>query len=1193
MNEELAVAAVDERYQLSDALHAASGQIYLSGTQALVRLLLMQRALDRELGLNTAGFVSGYRGSPLGAVDQQLWKNKKALEASDVRFLPAINEELGATAVLGVQRLASDSERAVDGVYAMWYGKGPGVDRAADALKHGNAYGSSPLGGVLVVAGDDHGCVSSSMSHHSDPTMMAWHMPVLNPSNVAELIEFGLYGWALSRFSGAWVGLKAISETVESAGTVNLDRIPTRWTAPTDYVAPAGGLHNRWPDFPGPQIELRMSEKIRAARAFGRVNSIDKWIARSPRACIGIVTCGKAHLDLLEALRRLELTTAELDAAGVRIYKVGQSYPLDTGRIDTFAEGLKEILVVEEKAAVVEQQLKDHLYNCPDSARPRLLGKRDAQGNPLLADDAELRPSRLLPVLAAWLARHLPTHDRRALGARALAAPLLSNAADGVRRIPYFCSGCPHNVSTKVPEGSIAHAGIGCHFMASWMERDTTGLIQMGGEGVDWTAQSMFSKRPHIFQNLGDGTYFHSGILALRQAVAANTNITYKILHNAAVAMTGGQPIDGSLPVPQLAQQLVAEGVKRLAVVSDAPEQYKGRERDFPPQATFHHRDEMDTLQRELRDIPGVTALIYDQGCAAEKRRLRKQGKATTPGRRLFINESVCEGCGDCGAKSNCLSVGVTETPKGRKRKIDQSSCNLDFSCQTGSCPSFVSVVGAVPKKSRVAAGVLEQLEEAATLLPHPAVPALDQPYNLLVTGVGGSGVVTVGALICMAAHLEQRQSSVLDFMGFSQKGGAVLSFVRIAASAAELNQVRIDVRQADLLLACDLVVAASPDALQTLQSGHTRLALNSHAIPNASFVRDPEANLHTDALLEKIRHAAGSGDSVSCDAQKLAEYFFGDTICANIIMLGMAWQRGWIPVSMAALTRAVRLNNVAVPLNLRALALGRMAAAAPERLQQLMTSAVSHTPAQSDTVSLENLMALHRAQLQEYGGAAYVQRYQTLMDEVVRAETNSCGAADLSFSRAVAHGFSRVLMVKDEYEVARLYSSDDFVQSLERQFEGRPGVDYQLQFHMAPPVGRKAGVEVRKRTFGAWMLPVLKTMSALRSVRGGLFDPFRYQHERRLERELAAHYEQQMRQVAAKLTLEHMDAALAMAGLPSMMLGFGHVKLRNVGRAAARQAQLAKRLGIDTDYGPLVAEHVRNSAGNGSTLRGIPVVRA
>ncbi|WP_374583216.1 indolepyruvate ferredoxin oxidoreductase family protein [Pseudoduganella sp.] len=1193
MNEKLAVAAVDERYQLSDALHAASGQIYLSGTQALVRLLLMQRKLDRENGLNTAGFVSGYRGSPLGAVDQQLWKNRKALEESAVRFLPAINEELGATAVLGVQRLASDSERAVDGVYAMWYGKGPGVDRAADALKHGNAYGSSPLGGVLVVAGDDHGCVSSSMSHHSDPSMMAWHMPVLNPCNVAELIEFGLYGWALSRFCGAWVGLKAISETVESAGTVNLDRIATRWNAPADYVAPAGGLHNRWPDFPGPQIELRLSEKIRAARAFARVNSIDKWIARSPHARIGIVTCGKAHLDLLEALRRLELTAAELDAAGVRIYKVGQSYPLETGRLDAFADGLSEILVVEEKAAVVEQQLKDHLYNRPDSARPRVLGKRDADGMALLPDDAELRPSRLLPALSAWLARHLPAHDRRALLTRALAAPPLSNAADGVRRIPYFCSGCPHNVSTKVPQGSISHAGIGCHFMASWMERDTTGLIQMGGEGVDWAAQALFSRRPHIFQNLGDGTYFHSGILALRQAVAANTSITYKILHNAAVAMTGGQPIDGSLPVPRLAHQLVAEGVKRLAVVSDAPQQYKGREREFPQQATFHHRDEMDALQRELREIPGVTALIYDQGCAAEKRRLRKQGKAGTPGRRLFINEAVCEGCGDCGAKSNCLSVGVTETPQGRKRRIDQSSCNLDFACQGGSCPSFVSVVGAVPRKSRVAAGVMQQLEEAATLLPHPAPPPLAQPYNLLVTGVGGSGVVTVGALVCMAAHLEQRQASVLDFMGFSQKGGAVLSFVRLAASPADLNQVRIDVRQADLLLACDLVVAASPEALQTLQHGHTRLALNSHAIPNASFVRDPDANLHADALLEKVRHAAGGSDSATCDAQALAEYFFGDTICANIVMLGMAWQRGWVPVSLAALTRAIRLNNVAVPLNLRALALGRLAAAAPERLQQLMAPAAAPAAARADAGSLSGLMAQHRAQLQEYGGAAWVQRYQCLLDEVIGAETRSCGAAELPFSRAVAHGFARLLMVKDEYEVARLYSGAGFVQSLERQFEGRPGVDYKLQFHMAPALGRKAGAEARKRTFGAWMLPLLKALSALRRLRGGWFDPFRYQHERRLERELAAHYEQQMREVAAKLAPEHMDAALAMAGLPAMMLGFGHVKLRNVARAAARQAQLAQRLGIETGYGPLVAEHARTSAGNGSTLRGIPVVRA
>ena len=569
-------------YRLTDNLTATRGRIFLTGTQALVRIMLMQRELDRALGWNTAGFVSGYRGSPLGMVDQQMWKAKKLLDANDVRFLPAINEELGGTAVLGTQRVEADTERTVDGVFAMWYGKGPGVDRAGDALKHGNAYGSSPHGGVLVVAGDDHGCVSSSMPHQSDFAMMGWRMPIVNPSHIADMLEFGTYGFALSRFSGAWVGFKAISETVESGSTVDLDALTTHWPAPDDFAAPAGGLHNRWPDLPSLTIEARLEAKLNAVRAFARANSIDKWIATSPKANVGIVTCGKAHLDLMEALRRLDLTVADLDAAGVRIYKVGLSFPLETTRIDTFVDGLAEVLVIEEKGPVIEQQIKDYLFNRPASERPAVIGKHDASGAPLLSSLGELRPSRVLPVFAEWLARHKSALDRRERVVDLVAPSILSNAADAVRRTPYFCSGCPHNTSTKVPEGSIAQAGIGCHFMASWMERDTTGLIQMGGEGVDWAAHSMFTKTRHVFQNLGDGTYFHSGILAIRQAVAANANITYKILYNDAVAMTGGQPVDGSISVPQIARQVEAEGVSRFVVVSDEPEKYDGHHGLFP-----------------------------------------------------------------------------------------------------------------------------------------------------------------------------------------------------------------------------------------------------------------------------------------------------------------------------------------------------------------------------------------------------------------------------------------------------------------------------------------------------------------------------------------------------------------------------------------------------------------------------------
>jgi indolepyruvate ferredoxin oxidoreductase len=753
-------------YRLEDALLATSGQIFLTGTQALVRLPLMQRQLDAAAGLDTAGFISGYRGSPLGAYDQALWRAAAQLAAANIRFLPAINEEAGATAVLGSQRVESDPQRTVNGVFAIWYGKGPGVDRAADALHHGNAYGSSPTGGVLVVAGDDHGCVSSSMPHQSDFVMQAWGMPVVNPANVAEMLEFGLYGWALSRYSGAWVGFKAISETVESAMTVDLDALQSKFTAPEGFVAPPGGLHFRPNDNPSPAIELRLAAKLDAVRHFARSNSIDKLICPSPTADIGIVTCGKAHFDLMETFRRLGLSLSDLDAQGVRIYKVGLSFPLATGRINEFCAGLQEVLVIEEKGAVVEQQLRTLFYNRPEAERPSIIGKTDALGKPLLAATGELRPSRIMPVVATWLASHKPALDRRNLVVDFTAPAVLSNCADGVKRIPYFCSGCPHNTSTRVPKGSVASPGIGCHYMASWMDRDTAGAIHMGGEGIDWAAHSLFTKRRHMFQNLGDGTYFHSGILAIRQAIAAKANITYKILYNDAVAMTGGQPPDGSISVARMARQVEAEGAGRVVIVSDAPEKYRGQEGDFPKGTSFHHRAELDAVQRELREVPGVTVLIYEQVCATEKRRRRKQGKSALATRRIFINSEVCEGCGDCGKKSNCLSVLPLETPLGRKRIIDQASCNQDYSCVDGFCPSFVSIIGGKPRRGAMADR--EQLLQAAAALPLPKFTLADAPYDILVTGVGGTGVVTIGALITMAAHLDGHSAAGLDFMGFA-----------------------------------------------------------------------------------------------------------------------------------------------------------------------------------------------------------------------------------------------------------------------------------------------------------------------------------------------------------------------------------------------------------------------------------------
>ncbi|MGZ5215016.1 MAG: indolepyruvate ferredoxin oxidoreductase family protein, partial [Caldimonas sp.] len=1093
-------------YRLADNLAAGSGVVFLTGTQALIRLALMQSARDAAQGVKSQGFISGYRGSPLGMVDQQAWKAAKLLDQAGVKFLPAINEELGATAVLGTQRVESDPERTADGVYALWYGKGPGVDRAGDALKHGNAYGSSRQGGVLVVAGDDHGCVSSSMPHQSEVAMQSWHMPVVAPASVAEYLEFGLYGWALSRFSGNWVGFTALSEVVESGSTVDLDTTNARIAAWKDaaeveaaagYLRPAEGLHYRWPDLPSLQIEERLHAKLDAVRAFARVNSIDREVVASPGASVGIVTCGKAHFDLLEVFRRLDIPLAALAAAGVRLYKVGLSFPLEPTRIEAFAQGLGEILVIEEKGAIVETQMRDLFYNAP--VRPAIVGKRDAAGRPLVSALGELRPSRLIEIVADWLAARFPQLDRRHLVVDFTVPQLLSNEGDSVKRQPYFCAGCPHNTSTKVPEGSHAQPGIGCHFMATWMDRETAGLIQMGGEGVDWVSHAMFTSVPHVFQNLGDGTYYHSGYLAIRQAIAANANITYKILFNDAVAMTGGQPVDGIISVDGIARQVEAEGATKVVVLSDDIAKYDRIHDRFPAGTEFHDRAELDAVQRRLRELKGVTILIYEQTCAAEKRRRRKKGELVDPSRRLFINDRVCEGCGDCSVQSNCVAVVPLETELGRKRKIDQSSCNKDYSCANGFCPSFVGVVGGSLRKREGALAGPGAARFAALVdkLPLPAAHTWTGPYDLLVTGVGGTGIVTVGAVIAMAAHLEGHAASVLDFMGFAQKGGSVLSFVRLAKDPAALNQVRIDAQQADAVLACDIVVAASADALQTVRHGRTRVIVNTHEIPVAESLSNPDASLKVGALIEKLEFAAGAERVETMDAQTLAEDFLGDSIVSNILAMGYAWQRGLVPVGLAAMQRAIELNGVAVESNKVAFSLGRLAAAEPVACRELLHEP---DPAAQHPESLDELVARSAEFLAAYQGAGYAERYRHFVASVRAREEERCGAqGGLPLSRAVAEQMRKLMAYKDEYEVARLYTDGAFARQIAAQFEG----DLKLEFYMAPPAlvkpkGSGRAAAPKKRRFGPWLLPMLRLLARGKFLRGTPFDPFGRTEERK-----------------------------------------------------------------------------------------------
>ncbi|MCD0505048.1 indolepyruvate ferredoxin oxidoreductase family protein [Bordetella petrii] len=1144
---------LDLDYQLQDNLTRTRGRIFLTGTQALVRVLLTQRRLDRERGLNTAGFVSGYRGSPLGGVDMAMWKAKQVLDASQISFLPGINEDMAATAVMGTQQAGVRGDRKVDGVFALWYGKGPGVDRAGDALHHGNAAGASRHGGVLVVVGDDHTAVSSSIPHASEASLIGWQMPVVHPASIEEYETFALWGWALSRHSGAWVAFKAVSETVESGEAYAPATIP-HYDMPADPRLPADELEYTARDFLSLAVEARMQKRLQAVRAFARRHSIDRLVSPAPRATVGLVTVGKAHLDTLEALARLGIDP-QADDTPVRIYKPGLTWPLDAGRLQDFARGLSHILVIEEKGAVVESQIKDLLYNRPE--RPSVAGKTSLDGEPLIPSAGQLRPSLLAAPLAAWLARTTGLHGAIDPAGFACPAPL-SNDADGMRRRPYFCSGCPHNSSTKVPEGSQALAGVGCHYMAAWMDRDTGGLTQMGGEGVDWIGLASYIDTPHVFQNMGEGTYYHSGYLAIRQAVAARANITYKILFNDAVAMTGGQPVDGPISVPQICQQLRGENVARIVVTTDEPEKYRGVE--LPSGVTVHHRRELDALQRELRDTRGVTVLIHDQTCAAEKRRRRKKQQFPDPARRLLINSAVCEGCGDCGVQSNCLSIVPLETPYGRKRAIDQSSCNKDYSCAEGFCPSFVSVMGGKLRK-QAAAGAPAWRQHLGTL-PLPPTDAPDQPYRMLVAGMGGTGVITIGAIVSMAAHLQGLSASVLDLTGLAQKGGTVVSHIRLAPAHAPQGPVRLDWQQADAAILCDPVAAVAPDSLGALRRGHTRVTVNTYVAPVSEFTRNPDAALRPEALLAKIRHAAGEGGTAALDAHQAALALFGDSILSNMFMLGYAWQRGGVPLSHAALARAIELNGVAVQANRDAFEAGRLAAHAPQALESALRPPAQvvklHVPE-----SFEHAVERRERDLAAYQDAAYARQYRQLVERVAAREREVAPPARTPrLAMAVARNLFKLMAYKDEYEVARLYTDGGFQRQLQEQFEG----DYTLRFHMAPPLlARKdprTGIP-RKVALGPATLPVMRWLARFRRLRGTWLDPFGHSAERRMERGLIDEYRATVETLLQHLSAANLAQAVNIAALPDQVRGFGHVKMANV--ANYRQAV---RQGLD-HYGP------------------------
>jgi indolepyruvate ferredoxin oxidoreductase len=1143
----------DASYALDHKYTLAAGRVYLTGVQALVRLPILQRQRDEAAGLDTAGFVSGYRGSPLGTYDLALWQARPHLDAHRIRFQPGVNEDLAATAVWGSQQANLYPGAKHDGVFAIWYGKGPGVDRSCDALKHGNYAGTSRHGGVLVLTGDDPGAKSSSIAHQSEQALVHCGIPVLNPANVQELLDLGVAGFALSRHSGCWIGMKCLTDTVDSSASVVVDPGRVRIGKPEDLAPPEGGLHIGWTNLPL-AVERRLFQgRLEAAKAFVRANGLDRVALDAPRRRLGIVTAGKAYLDVRQALDELGLDEARAAELGLCIYKVAMTWPLEPVGIRRFAEGLEDVLVVEEKRALVEDQLARLLYHA--ERRPRLLGKHDETGAPLVPSEGELSPPVVAEVLRRWLERRAPELAATLRRPAAPGAP----APAGLVRLPSFCSGCPHNTSTVVPEDSVALGGIGCHGMAVWLpERRTLAVTQMGGEGANWIGAAPFTATRHVFQNLGDGTYFHSGLLAIRAAVTADVNITYKILVNGAVAMTGGQPIEGEsiageVTAPEIARQLDAEGVRRIAVVSDDPARYpRGA---FPPGVTIHHRDALDAVQRELREVAGVSAIVYDQTCAAEARRLRKRGELPDPERRVVIHEKVCEGCGDCSVQSNCISIEPVETELGRKRRIHQSSCNKDYSCLKGYCPSFVSVRGG---RLRRAAGV-DAGAELFARLPLPELPDASQPFNVLVTGIGGSGVVTVGALLGMAAHLEGRGCSVLDVTGLAQKNGPVTSHVRIADDPARLFATRIAAGAADLLLGCDVVVASGADALARLAKGRTHAVVNTFVTPTSDFARSPDLDLSSRAMEGAIRDKAGDEGCHFVAATPLATALLGDALAANLFLVGYAFQKGRIPVGLGALERAIELNARAVDMNKLAFAWGRLAAHDPAAVEAAARPLLRDA-APAREASLAKVVAHRSALLEAYQDAAYAKRYAAFVARVAAREAEAAPGSE-RLAGAVARAYAKLLAYKDEYEVARLYTNGDLERQLEREFEG----DWSLSVHLAPqflpaflaPRDARTG-RVRKWELPGWLvLPGFRALARLRFLRGTPFDPFGRTAHRRLERRLPEEYAATVEQLLAALAPGNLEAAVAIAELPERIRGFDTVKERSLEQVREKEREL------------------------------------
>jgi len=1130
----------DKLHSLDDKYTAESGQVFLSGTQALIRLPMAQMRRDLRDGLKTGTYITGYRGSPLGSYDQQLVLAAPHLDPLNIKFQPGVNEDLAATAIWGTQQVPITANATHDGVLGIWYGKGPGVDRSGDVFKHGNAAGTSPHGGVLCLAGDDHTAKSSTLPHQSDHSFISAVMPVLYPSSVHEFIEMGLLGIAMSRYSGCWVGMKVISDTVETSAVINLGDEYRQFHTPSDYELPGGSLNIRWPDPPLVQDDRLQEHKAYAALAYARANQVDKVVLDSPRARFGIVATGKAFEDVCQALEELGIDQGAINTIGLRLYKVRMPWPLEPEGIRQFSQGLEEVLIVEERREIIEHQIKQQLFNWRNDVRPRIIGKFDEHDKPFFPLSAALSISKVARAIAERVLQfdfdeslkqriqeRLNYLQRRAVQKQAHVTP--------IERRPWFCAGCPHNSSTKVPEGSKALAGIGCHYMVQWMDRSTETFTHMGGEGMPWTSLAHYTSDEHRFVNIGDGTYFHSGLLAIRGAVASGVNITYKVLYNDAVAMTGGQSLDGELTPGQISAQLKAEGVSPVYLVSDEPELYPQSE--LAAGVKVKHRDELDELMRELRELKGCNAIIYAQTCAAEKRRRRKRGLLLDPPKRQFIHPAVCEGCGDCSEQSNCVAIEPLETEFGRKRKINQSSCNKDYSCVNGFCPSFVTIDGGQVKKQ-----ALPDFEQSQQLA-EPQLPELnDDAWNIAITGVGGTGVLTIGSLIGMAAHIDGNASMILDMAGLAQKGGAVTSFVRLAKQTDTVKSPHIVAGGTHLLIAADSVVASSSEVTVLCDPERTLAVINSNTLPVSDFVKNHNVDFRKSEVERKVQEYV-SEDSAIQPFGLVAEQLLGDSIATNILMLGYVWQSGGLPVSLDALRQAITLNGVAVDKNLKAFEVGRtLKADAQSVISLLQQKEATHS---LEDMSLDQLVEHRAAHLRDYQGNRLAKRY---LASVEQFKASSGGEA---LTRAVADNYAKVLAYKDEYEVARLYSTPEFTDMINQQFEG----DFKLSFNLAPPLLSKKGPMTNgvhrpmKKQYGKSILSVFKVLQRLKGLRGTPFDVFGYTQERKQERELIKIYEQDMQTLLNELKSTKLSdpsqvaAAQAILSNPAQIKGYGPVK--------------------------------------------------